>query len=130
MDIPETDYSEDFPMYCADVDEDGETLDAVGCYVSELICSLEWNATNPKNDNILMLAARFFLDLKEKFKLLQVSLDFVIHSVEELLRVSVTDIKKQILETLDQEGVEVTAVSLDQVFPSLDPFSCLKTEYQ
>ena len=69
MDIPETDYSEDFPMYCADVDEDGETLDAVGCYVSELICSLERNATNPKNDNILMLAARFFLNLKEKFKL-------------------------------------------------------------
>ena len=54
----------------------------------------------------------------------------MIKSVEELLRISETDVKKHILETLDEERFEVPAVLLDQVFPSLNPFLGLKTEYQ
>lgn len=48
---------------------------------------------NCPNDDVVVNAAHFILNLKEKFKLSQVSLDFVIQSVEKLLRVSTDNIE-------------------------------------
>lgn len=82
------------------------------------------------HDDIVVNAACFILNLKEKYKLSQVTLDFVTHSVEELLRVSTDDIKQHVLKTLYQQGIEITPPLFDKCFSSVNPFLCLKTEYQ
>lgn len=75
-------------------------------------------------------AAHFILNLKEKFKLSQISLDFVIHSVEKLLRVSADNIKQSVLKILHQEGIEIAPSLSDKCFLLTNPFLYLKTEYQ
>jgi len=72
-------------------------------------------------DDIVMYAARFILNLKEKFRLSQVSLDFVITSVEELIKLSAANFRNQILTTLHQDGVEEAALLSDHIFSSLNP---------
>ena len=89
------------------------------------------DVSNTSNcDNIVMNAAHFILNLKEKFKLSQVSLDFVIKSVEELLQLSANTIKQQVLEALLQEGVVISPLLIDDCFTQVTPFGSLKTEYQ
>jgi len=97
---------------------------------TECIDSQVRDETCPKDVDIVIHAVRFILNLKEKFRLSQVSLDFVINSVDELLRMSAANFKSQILTTLHQDGVEKAASISNQIFSSLDPFLCLKTEHQ
>ena len=75
-------------------------------------------AKYPTHDDTVVNAAHFILNLKEKFKLSQVSLDFVIHLVEELLRVSTStdNIKQSILKALHQEGIEIAPSLSDHFF--------------
>ena len=82
------------------------------------------------HDDIVVNAARFILNLKEKYKLSQMTLDFVTHSVEELLKVSTDNIKQHVLKTLHLQGIEITPPLSDKCFSSVNPFLSLKTEYQ
>jgi len=60
-----------------------------------------------RDRDIVINAAQFILNLKEKFKISQVSLDFVVHAAEELLKLSASTIKQNVLETLLHEGFTV-----------------------
>ena len=79
--------------------------------------------------DIVVKAASFILNLKEKFKLTQVSIDFVTHSVEELLKASTENIKQGILEYLHQQGIEIALPFPDKCFP-VNLFQRFTTEYQ
>ena len=100
------------------------------CYGNEYVGEITRDAHYPRHEDIVVNAAHFILNLKEKFKLSQVSLDFVIQSVEELLRVSADNIKQSILTTLHQEGIEIAPSLSDKCVLLPNPFLYLKTEYQ
>ena len=84
--------------------------------------------TNYSNHDLVLNTAQFILNLKEKFKLSQVCLSFVIQSVEELLKILTDNLKQTVLRKLHQAGV--TSPLLDDCFSPVDPFVYLKTEYQ
>lgn len=96
----------------------------------EFVGEVIMDANYQRHSDIVVNAGHFILNLKEKFKLSQVSLDFVIHSVEELLRVSTDNIKQSVLKALYQEGIRITPSLSEKCFPLLNPFLYLKTEYQ
>ena len=81
------------------------------------------------NHDLVVNIAQFILNLKEKFKFSQVCLNFVIQSVEELLKFLTESIKQTVLRKLHQAGV-TTSPLLDDCFLLVNQFACLKTEYQ
>ena len=66
--------------------------------------------------------------LKEKFKLTQVCLDFILQSVEELLSILTDSIKQSVMRRLRETNVDTSKLS-DDFFMPVDLFKNLKTEY-
>lgn len=114
-------------------DEEVENMDCdeVGNEISEndYINSSEENTADTHLD-VEVAAARFLLNLKEKFKLSQVSLNYTIKAVEEITAISACNIKQSVLRKLHEEGITASSVSLDQCFLPVNPFVNLGTEYQ
>ena len=80
-------------------------------------------------DRVKMMAGKFILTLKEKFKLTQASLNYTIQTVNNITELSANSIKQSIMKELQESGGIFTP-SLDQCFLPINPFDELHTEYQ
>ena len=76
-------------------------------------------------DNVKMAAAKFLLTLKERFKLIQASLDYTIKAVEEIMLLSANVHRQSFVENR-----ELASIPFDQHSSLANPFVGLKTEYQ
>ena len=86
------------------------------------------NAKNHSDHDFVLKTAKFILNLKEKFKLTQVCLDFILQSVEELLSILTDGIKQSVMRRLRETNVDTSKLS-DDFFMPVDLFKNLKTEY-
>ena len=103
---------------CCREDVDGTQEDMVSIATCDVMVEAHdpgHTASNSKDD-VKKAAAKFILTLKEKFKLTQVSLDYTVKAVEELLLLS--------NKCIEQSDSMLT----NGLHPS--PFDELKTEYQ
>ena len=94
------------------------------------VASLDYNngaSVDNRHSDVEITAAHFILNLKEKFKLTQASLNFAIKSVEELVMVSANNVKQSV-----KNEVGNTAISNipDHCFVPESPFLNFKSEYQ
>ena len=71
-------------------------------------------------------AAHFILNLKERFKLTQASLNFAIKAVDELIMISANNIK----ESVTNEVGDAATIIPDHCFLPDSPFLNLRSEYQ
>ena len=91
---------------------------------------LSYEHDRHEESNIISLelaAASFVLNLKEKFKLSQASLNFAIKAVEEIIEISTNNIQDSVLKTLRESSI---SANVAHCFTSTNPFISLKTEYQ
>ena len=72
-----------------------------------------------------LTAAHFVLNLKEKFKLSQASLNFAIKGIEKIIEVSTNNIQDAVIKNLS-----ITTSNIEQCFSQANPFINLKIEYQ
>ena len=106
-----------------DSEEDMDTNRITAVNDSEVICEYDRH----EESNLELTAANFVLSLKEKFKLSQVSLNFAIKSVEEIIEMSATNIQHSVVKTLQESDI---TTNIAHCFTSPSPFANLKTEYQ
>ena len=80
-----------------------------------------------RHSDVETTVAHFILNLKEKFKLTQASLNFAIKSVEELVMVSANNVK----QSIKNEVGDTAIINIpDHCFVPESPFLNLKSEYQ
>lgn len=84
---------------------------------------------NDTEENIELNAAHFLLTLKEKHKLTQVTLDFILNSISKLVKIISGSIKYSVLEKVKEIDSSIIPL-LENCFSPVDPFCNLKTEYQ
>ena len=80
-----------------------------------------------EEEDIVLASARFLITLKEKYRLTQASLDFVLDSVDDIIKLTCQSIGNSVQKLLNDAGSDV---SLSSCFPITNPFLNLRTEYQ
>ena len=117
--------------------EDDDIEDTLNC-VEETLPFLESHGTEivpvhrPRDDDtsrMKMAAGNFVLTVKEKFKLTQASLNYIMQTVNEITKLSANNIKQSVMKELQGSG-SVIAPCLNQCFLPVNPFDELNTEYQ
>lgn len=119
------------------IDADHDTFRAGNCTLSDgrestvlPVLSIDERIVEEQNEekeNVEAVAARFLLTLKEKHKLTQVTLDFILSSVSRLITIISKKVKSSVLERVKDSNI---ISLLDDCFLPVDPFHNLKTEYQ
>lgn len=86
----------------------------------------------PREDDtsrMKMAAGNFILTVKEKFKLTQTSLNYIMQTVNEITKLSANNIKQSVMKELQESGNVITP-DLDWCFLPVNPFDDLNTEYK
>ena len=84
--------------------------------------------SNENHNDLPLVAARFLINLKEKYKLTQSSLNFILDSVVDIITIISKSIEKSVQERIGQSAY--SDLSLSTCFTVLNPFANLMTEYQ
>jgi len=111
-----------------DSDEEDMAVEESGYTISEIVDNNSYNM-NDCEVNIDMIGAHFLLNLKEKYKVTQVALDFVLDKVVEFIAIASAKIKCNVLDKLKELNHDVEEILSDCFLP-IDPFSQMRTEYE
>lgn len=76
------------------------------------------------------MGAQFLLNLKEKYKVTQVALDFVLNAVVKFISIASAEIKHKVFDKLKELNGESDSEDLNDCFLPINPFSQLRTEYE
>ena len=77
-------------------------------------------------ESLQLKTAKFLITLKEKYRLSQASINFLMESVNDIVRVTSEEIESNVQGVLHNSGYHVPS----ECFVTVDPFNNLKTEYQ
>lgn len=131
---------DDEPRYAGDDynRSSGDTMDMDNIFIEERATmeSNEHEESTTHTMNVNVISARFLLNLKERHKLTQVALDYILDAVTELNEVIVNKIKQNVsrkIEELAQESIhDLTSIQspLNDCFIPTNPFLHLRTEYK
>lgn len=112
-----TDVLSDEDMVIEDLGYANESADNNGC-------------RDERTVNIDVMGAQFLLNLKEKYKVTQVALDFVLNAVVKFISIASAEIKHKVFDKLKELNGESDLEDLNDCFLPINPFSQLRTEYE
>ena len=92
----------------------------------------EW-PTDRSDDDISdarKAAGRFLLALKERYRLSQTTVDFTVGAVNQIISIVYEDLRKSVIQSLNDIGVPTQDICIDHLFSPENIFEELETEYQ